>query len=101
VVGRSCHSVHDARSALNAGADYVFLGPVWRTASHVERAPLGDGALRDASPVGRVVAIGGVTLERVALCRAAGAWGVACISALWDAADPGATARAMLLLLKE
>ena len=101
VVGRSCHSVHEARTALNAGADYAFLGPIWPTASHPDRPALGVNSIEEAAPVGRVIAIGGITLERVAECRAKGAWGVAGISALWDSPDPGATAREMLLLLKE
>ena len=45
----------------------------------------------------RVIAIGGITPERAALCRDEGAWGVAAISALWRAPDPGAAVRKMLL----
>ena len=41
-------------------------------------------------------AIGGVTAERAASARAAGAWGVAAITALWDAVDPYAATCAML-----
>jgi thiamine-phosphate diphosphorylase len=100
IVGRSCHSISAARAELAGGADYVFLGSIWNTPSHPGLAPLGTKAIEIAAPVGRVVAIGGVNPDRVAACKAAGAWGVASISALWDAPDPGATARAMLLLLE-
>jgi len=48
-----------------------------------------------------VIAIGGITPERVARCRDAGAYGVAAVSALWGAADPGAVVAAMLVSLSE
>ena len=38
-----------------------------------------------------------VTPARAAECRAAGAWGIAAISALWGANDSGAAAREFLL----
>jgi thiamine-phosphate pyrophosphorylase len=96
-VGRSVHSVEGARRAFDEGADYVILGSIYPTPSHPDRAPLGPGALEEAARLGRpVVAIGGVTAERASECRRAGAWGVAAIRALWDAADPYAAARQLL-----
>lgn len=96
LLGQSTHSGDAARSAVTAGADYAFLGAIWPTASHPDRAPLGAAALRDALPA-PVIAIGGVTAPRAAEARAAGACGVAAIRALWDATDPAAAARALLL----
>ncbi len=98
LLGCSVHSADDARRAADAGADYVFLGPIWETASHPGRRGLGPAALRGLAPV-RVIAIGGVTADRVAACRAAGAWGVAAVRALWHSADPAAAAEAMLVSL--
>ena len=47
-------------------------------------------ALRQAG-VGRpIVAIGGITVERVNEVVAAGAWGVAVLSGIWGEADPAA-----------
>jgi thiamine monophosphate synthase len=43
-----------------------------------------------------VIAIGGVTADRTAALRRAGAHGVAAIRALWDAPDPGEAARHLL-----
>jgi thiamine-phosphate diphosphorylase len=96
LVGRSAHSPEEARRAATEGADYVFLGPIWPTTSHPGRLPLGLGAITAALPA-PVIAIGGVTPERAAACRDAGACGVAAITALWDAADPAAAAREMLV----
>jgi thiamine-phosphate pyrophosphorylase len=96
LIGRSTHHPDEAQAAHEAGADYVFLGPIWETASHPGGRPLGLAVIAAAAPA-RVIAIGGVTPERAAACRAAGAYGVAAISAVWRAADPAAAARRMLV----
>lgn len=98
LIGRSTHSSRDANSGLTQGADYVFLGPVWATPSHPSDAALGTDELGgvDAGPV---VAIGGVSQDRVSTCREAGAHGVGAITALWHAPDPHAAAEAMLVSL--
>jgi thiamine-phosphate pyrophosphorylase len=96
LVGRSVHTTAEAAAARAAGADYLLAGPVFPTATHPGAAPLGLEGVRAVAAVGLpVLAIGGVTAERVADLRAAGAWGVAAIRALWDADDPAAAARAM------
>lgn len=99
VIGRSVHSAEEARRAHAEGADYVFLGPIWETRSHPGATPLGLEVIAQAAPA-RVIAIGGITPERARACRAAGAYGVAAISAVWGASDPGGAARALLLSLK-
>jgi thiamine-phosphate pyrophosphorylase len=99
-IGRSVHSPQEARRAADDGADYVFLGPIWPTASHTDRPALGPAAITQAEPA-RVIAIGGITQDRVTTCLDAGAWGVAAISALWGSNDPGTAAQRILLLLGE
>jgi thiamine-phosphate pyrophosphorylase len=95
-IGRSTHSVDEALAAQDEGVDYVFLGPIWPTTSHPERPALGTGAISGARTT-RVIAIGGVTPERVRPAIDAGAYGVAAISAFWFAPDCGATVERMLL----
>jgi thiamine-phosphate diphosphorylase len=95
-VGRSTHSVDEALRAADEGADYVFLGPVWQTASHPDREPIGLAPITATKGI-PVIAIGGVTPERVPQAIQAGAHGVAAISALWYAADVRAATRNMLL----
>ena len=98
-VGRSVHSIPEARAAVAEGADYLLLGNVFPTASHPGRAPLGLEAVREVSTLGLpVVAIGGITVARARELRVAGAYGVAAIRALWLADDP---ARAALAFLEE
>ncbi len=98
LIGRSTHSADEARRAADQGADYVCLGPIWETASHPGRRPLGPHVIADARSI-PVIAIGGVTPGRTRLCIEAGAYGVAAVSALWHDPDPGAVAREMLLCL--
>ena len=99
VIGCSAHTPEAALLAHEEGADYVFLGPIWETSSHPQRTPLGAAAIDSAAPA-TVIAIGGVTAERVAACLDHGAYGVAAIGALWAADDPGAAAEAMLVSLE-
>jgi thiamine-phosphate pyrophosphorylase len=95
-IGSSVHSLAEARGARDAAADYLLVGPVFATATHPDTPPLGLEAVREMVALGLpVIAIGGVTVDRVAAVRDAGAWGVAAIRALWDAPDPRAAARAM------
>ena len=81
LVGKSVHSLESALKAEAEDADYVIFGPVWESASHPGVAPRGISALAAvARSVGiAVLAVGGVTEERIDLCLAAGADGYAAI----------------------
>lgn len=81
LVGRSVHTLESALRAESEGADYVVFGPVWASTSHPASAPAGIAALADVAHALRipVLAIGGVTEERIAECHAAGAAGYAAI----------------------
>jgi thiamine-phosphate pyrophosphorylase len=99
LVGRSTHAAAEAVDAARAGADYVVLGPIFATPSKTRYgAPLGIETLATTAKI-PVVAIGGITAERAALVRAAGACGVAVVRAILDAADPGAAAAALIAAL--
>ena len=79
LLGRSCHSAAELARAAAEGCDWVFLSPVFPTASKPGYGPaLGlDGLaalVRGAPPV---LALGGMRPDDVAGCRAAGAHGVA------------------------
>lgn len=82
MVGRSVHSLESALRAESEGADYVIFGSVWASASHPASMPAGIEALATVAHALRipVLAIGGVTEQRIAECRAAGAAGYAAIS---------------------
>ena len=81
IIGRSVHSVQAAMKAEQDGADFVIFGPVWISESHADSIPAGIGALTEVAHTLRipVLAIGGVTEDRIAECQAAGAAGFAAI----------------------
>jgi thiamine monophosphate synthase len=96
----SAHHPREVDTALQRGAVYVLLSPVWRPTSKPgdAREPLGLEAFLEvarAHPPGRVLALGGVTPERWALLREQGA-GAAVLGPLSLPAGPelAATARA-------
>ena len=97
-IGKSVHDLREAEAAHAGGADYLLVGPVFPSATHPDRAPLGSARLKEIVGLGLpVVAIGGVTPERIPeLMAEAAIHGVAAIRALWHAADPADAARRML-----
>ncbi|XVU26272.1 thiamine phosphate synthase [Actinoplanes sp. CA-054009] len=91
VVGATCRTPETALKAVRDGASYLGVGPAFATVSKAGLpepiGPEGIAKVVAAVPETPVVAIGGVTVERVALLDS---YGVAAISAI--AGDPaGAT----------
>jgi thiazole tautomerase (transcriptional regulator TenI) len=96
-IGRSVHSLAEAKSAVAEGAGYLLIGSVFETPSHPDRLPLGLEVVRAVSALGvPVIAIGGMTPERTRDVREAGAYGIAAVRALWHADDPARAALAFL-----
>jgi thiamine-phosphate pyrophosphorylase len=81
LVGRSVHSLQTALQAEKDGADFVIFGPVWKSGSHADSVPVGVEALAEVALALRipVLAIGGVTEDRIVECHDAGAAGYAAI----------------------
>jgi thiamine-phosphate pyrophosphorylase len=104
LVGISIHSVAEARSLDPNFVDYAVAGPAFETASKPGYGPSlgteGICAIAGASRV-PVIAIGGITPERVVEIIAAGAAGIAVMGSLMRARDPGAEVRALLGALPE
>jgi len=88
LIGVSTHSLREAQDARKNGADFVVFGPVFETESKREFGePQGLAKLREVTHAldeFPVLAIGGISLENVAECFAAGACGVAAIRLLSD-----------------
>jgi thiamine-phosphate pyrophosphorylase len=94
-VGVSCHSLDEAVLAENAGASYVFFGPVYKTPSKVSfGAPQGIDKLAEVCRSIRipVMAIGGITEANAPACVGAGASGLAAIRMFQQAPDAGTLA---------
>jgi len=96
-IGRSVHAADEAARAVEEGADFLLVGNIYQTASHPGRPAAGLALVRATAALGRpVIAIGGIDAGRAREVRAAGAYGVAAISALWRARDPAAAALELL-----
>jgi thiamine-phosphate pyrophosphorylase len=97
LLGASAHDLAQARAARDGGCDFATFSPIYHTPSKAAYGPpQGLDALREAArdlaPF-PLVALGGVTLERAAACRAAGAAAAAAIRAVLAAPEPGEAAR--------
>lgn len=95
IVGVSAHTPEQARQAVTEGADYLGVGAVFPTGSKADAETCGLEGLRKvrAAVDLPLVAIGGVTLERLPRTLAAGADGVAVISAVVGTDDPAEAAK--------
>jgi len=95
VVGRSTHSLAQAKAAVAEGADYLAVGPVFATRTKDAGPAVGIELVRQArEAVGLpIVAIGGITAENAASVLEAGASLVAVCSGVCGAADPKAATR--------
>ena len=99
LVGGTAREPVSGQALVDEGATYLGVGPAYETTSK-DGLPsaigaVGVGAVASAVDV-PVIAIGGITVDRVPELIAAGAWGVAVISAVSDAADPAAATRGLL-----
>jgi thiamine-phosphate pyrophosphorylase len=101
-VGVSTHNLEQFQGAAATSADYIAVGPVFKTSSKANPDPVvGTEFVRQvrAFTDKPIVAIGGITLENAAAVIAAGADSVAVISDILRARDPGERARQYLDLL--
>ncbi len=100
VIGHSTHTLTQVRQSRYLPVDYIGFGPVYPTSTKENPSSVvGLSGLRAACRIARVpvVAIGGISLERLPEVLEAGAAGAAVISALMGAPD---LARRMAELLE-
>lgn len=99
LIGGTARNPQQAKELVAAGADYLGVGPAYRTTTKTglpdPMGPAGIAAVAQAVDV-PVIAISGVTAERIGELLAAGAWGVAVVEAVSGAADPAAATRRLL-----
>ena len=90
LVGLSTHDRAQIDRALATSASYVAVGPVFQTATKdTGYSPRGLALVRYAAGRGKpVVAIGGITLDRVEALLDAGASGLAVVTDILAGGDP-------------
>ncbi|MBN9653264.1 thiamine phosphate synthase [Halobacillus sp. GSS1] len=95
-VGKSVHSLKEAIGAEEEGADFLLYGNIYPTSSKPGKAGKGLDSLREIiRHVGcPVVGIGGISPERAGDVIRTGAQGMAVMSGILQAEDPGEAAQA-------
>ena len=95
-IGVSTHGPTEVAAAVEAGADYVGIGPIFASHTRPDLEPAGTGRVGESLPLlGHLphLAIGGVSPENVAEVAASGARGVAVGRGICGVDDPLAAAQ--------
>src|SRR5207247_295028 len=87
LVGKSTHSLEQARAAQREGADYIGFGPIFATPTKPDYTPIGFADIRRAHAEVRlpIFCIGGVNIDNLQSVIDAGAKRVVMVSALLKA----------------
>ncbi len=95
VIGISARDRSAVRAALDGGADYIAIGPIYASKTKQVVAPLGFDLVRAARAMTErpIFGIGGIDHSNAAEVIRAGADGVAVISAVHDRPDVAAATR--------
>ena len=103
ILGISAGTVAEAIAAEQAGADYIGVGAVFSTSTKRNARNLSVEQLRQIAGAVSipVVAIGGINANNLTELTGSGVDGVAVVSAIFAAPDPGAATRALLKLSRE
>jgi thiamine-phosphate pyrophosphorylase len=101
IVGKSTHSLEQAREAQREGADYIGFGPIFATPTKPDYQPIG---LKDIQQVHvdvtlPIFCIGGIKIDNLADVIAAGARRVVIVSGLLKADDIADYGRAVKRIL--
>jgi thiamine-phosphate pyrophosphorylase len=103
IIGKSTHSIAQARAAAEEGADYLGFGPLFATPTKPGRPAIG---LQDIATVHELVSvpifcIGGIKLGNLTEVRAAGARRVVIVSGWLEAEDIAFAVRSARQILSE
>jgi thiamine-phosphate pyrophosphorylase len=105
IIGRSCHSLNDVKAAINEGADYIALGPMFSTATK-DRNPVGPVLLSETltafpTPPVPIVVIGGIDESNAASLIEAGASCLAVCGAINQADNPKLATESICALIQK
>lgn len=105
IVGKTTHTIAQAKAACQEGADYISIGPIFPTATkpQSETGPVVGlemiQKIKEAVPL-PIVAIGGINVENLDQVVQAGAHCIAVCSAICHSENPKASAGAFKAHLK-
>lgn len=103
ILGISAGTVEEAVAAEHAGADYIGVGAIFGTSTKKNARNMTMEQLKEivSSVSIPVVAIGGINAENILQLRGSGVDGVAVVSAIFAAKDPGKATADLRELAKE
>ena len=103
ILGISAGTVEEAIAAENAGADYIGVGAVFGTSTKKNARNLSVEKLNEITSAVSipVVAIGGIHAGNLMELSGCGVDGVAVVSAIFGAEDPGRATRHLLALAQD
>jgi thiamine-phosphate pyrophosphorylase len=89
ILGRSIHSLEQARQAEKEGADYINIGPIFPTGTKEHDRVLGVEAIKEIAPQISIpfTVMGGITEENISKVLEASAYKVALVTAVTKADD--------------
>ena len=103
ILGISAGTVEEAVAAEHAGADYIGVGAVFGTSTKKNARNLTVSKLREITEAVSipVVAIGGINKNNLMELAGSGVDGVAVVSAIFAAEDPGRATAELLAIAEE
>lgn len=88
IIGVSVHNIEETELAILNGADYVGIGPIYKTQTKKDAKPPAGlhflSTIRKQFGAFPIVGIGGITEENASIVRSSGADGVSVISTICD-----------------
>ena len=84
IIGVSCHSLKEALKAASEGADYIAIGPIFKSPTKPKLRPRGLGLLKEVAGKVKIpiVAIGGIDKSSIGKVAGCGANIIAIVSAI-------------------
>lgn len=105
ILGVSVHNAEEAQTAVQIGADYLGVGPIYATSTKLDtRDVMGFSVVKELRAKGitaPIVGIGGIKEENAFDVVEAGADGVSVITAISHHEDPERAARGLLQQVEE
>ncbi|WP_233569631.1 thiamine phosphate synthase [Falsibacillus albus] len=100
ILGVSAHTLKEVEEAIEDGADYLGIGPIFPTGTKPDaKKPQGDTLIRAVRKEKidiPIVGIGGITAENASFVIQSGADGISLISAISQAASPKESSKQLL-----
>ncbi|MCQ2553158.1 MAG: thiamine phosphate synthase [Clostridia bacterium] len=103
IIGVSAHNVEEAVEAVKNGADYLGIGACFTTSTKTDVSTMPISLLKEITDAVDIptCGIGGISLKNIDQLKGSGIDGVAVVSAIFAAEDPGVATAELLELSKK